>query len=703
MRQPAEYPEFVSGLIASKQHCREIGKTLFATARSACAITVEAMTGWRRAYQFLMAGIVFYAATGECERAAAFDFFGVFGSEEAPPPVSRDTLPYTVDFRTPIADKALTNSLKDASSLYRLRQDAPPDGDSLARRAQSDFGPLIDTLWGFGFYNARLEIGIGSAKLRLGEQDTASFARAAETYRNRAPAPIEVEIEPGPLFTLRAVAVRDARSGAPFDPQELPQRIVGLAVGDPARSSDITAAQARIIDYFRGRSHPLAKIAALRPVVDHATHVMDLTIIIDPGPRAGFGEVTITGPQEFPSSVVRSFIYIEPGDPYSPKVLADTRETLRQVQALGAVRIREGTTLDANGNLPIFVEADDRLPYVVGFATKYSTLDGPVAQAFWENRNVFGGAEWLRLEADAFINQPINGTRLASFRDLKLDNLGGRFKANFMKPALEGTRNDLLVDGIVENVSTGGDRYGGYKSKLVDLDAAIRHRFDNNLSIQIGAEAMIGQATDSLGKVDYRLIGIPIGLIYDSTDSKLDPTRGWRINASFAPYPQFLGSTLDLLRVTAQISTYYAIDEEARYILAGRVNFGSLSGSSLPNIPANERFYAGGGGSVRGYRYQSLGPLGPTGLVIGGRSLFEASAELRVKITETIGIVPFFDAGNAFTSSLPSFKEALQMSAGLGLRYYTAIGPLRLDLAAPLNPRRGDKPLALYVSIGQSF
>jgi translocation and assembly module TamA len=651
-----------------------------------------------------MVGIVVCAAAaGACGRAAAFDFFGLFGSEEASPPVSRDALSYTVEFEAPDADTALKNSLKDASGLYRLRQDAPPDGDSLARRAQGDFAPLIDTLWGFGFYNATLEIGIDAGKLRIGEESIAVLARAAEAYRDRAPVPIKVKIETGPLFTLSAFAVHDARSDAPFDPQELPQRIIGLTAGDPARASDIAAAQARMIDYFRGRSHPLATVASLRPVVDHAAHAMDLVIVIDPGPRAGFGEVTITGPQEFPSSVVRSFIYIEPGDPYSPKVLADTRESLRQIQALGAVRLREGTALDANGNLPIFVEADDRLPYVVGFAAKYSSIDGPVGQVYWEDRNLFGGAERLRLEADAFVNQPIDGTRIASFRDLQLRDLGGRFKASFIKPALEGTTNDLLVDALLENAGTGGDRFGGYKSKLADIDAAIRHRFDDRFSMQIGAEAMVGQATDSLGKVDYRLFGIPIGLSYDSTDSKLDPTQGWRISASFAPYPELLGSSLDLLRVKAQASTYYALDEEARYILAGRIALGSLTGSSLADIPANERFYSGGGGSVRGYRYLSLGPRGPTGLVIGGRSVFEASAELRVKITETIGIVPFLDAGNAFTSSLPSFKDGLQMSAGLGLRYYTAIGPIRLDVAAPLNPRRGDKPLAIYVSIGQAF
>jgi translocation and assembly module TamA len=128
-----------------------------------------------------------------------------------------------------------------------------------------------------------------------------------------------------------------------------------------------------------------------------------------------------------------------------------------------------------------------------------------------------------------------------------------------------------------------------------------------------------------------------------------------------------------------------------------------VSGASLGDIPSNHRFYAGGGGSVRGYRYRSLSPLGPTGEVIGGRSLFEASIETRIKITDTIGLVPFLDMGGAFESAFPDFDEPLRYAAGLGLRYYTAVGPIRLDLATPLNPREGDKPLAFYIGIGQAF
>lgn len=651
-------------------------------------------------HRYLWVGLILWVS---CSYAAAFDFFGLLGPEETPPAVSHDALPYTIEFDAPGADASLKNALKDASNLYRLRQAAPPDGESLARRAQNDLAPLIDALWSAGYYDATVEIRIDATRLRIEEDRISALSQAAEAYRGRALVPVKVKVETGPLFTLRAIAVRDARTKLAFDPKKLPQHIVGLKAGDPARASDIRAAQARMIDYLRKQSRPFAKVATLHPVVDHAAHVMDLTVVIDPGPRAGFGEVTIAGPQGFPSSVVSSFIYIKTGDPYSPKVLAETRESLRRIHALGTVRIREGTELDPNGNLPIFVEADDRLPHVVGFAAKYSSIDGPLGQAYWEDRNLFGGAEWLRLEADAFVNQPINGTSIRSFRDLSLDNLGWRFKSSFIKPSLGGTTNDFLIDGLAENVSTGGDSFGGYNGRLIDINAAIRHRFDNTFSMQIGTEAQVGQSTDILGKVDYRLIGIPIGLTYDSTDNKLDPTSGWRVNATVAAYPTFLGSTLDLVRMKAEASTYYALDEEARYVLAGRVAAGSLTGPSLAEIPANLRFYAGGAGSVRGYRYQSLGPTGPNGFVVGGRSVFEASAELRVKVTDTIGIVPFFDAGNAFTSSLPDFNTGLQMSAGLGLRYLTPIGPIRLDVATPLNPRPGDKPVAVYVSMAQAF
>jgi translocation and assembly module TamA len=628
--------------------------------------------------------------------ARAFDFFGLWGSDDTPPPVSRASISYTVTIDVEGGDKSLKNAVMDASSLYKLRKDAPPDGEALARRATSDFAPVVDALWGAGYYNATVTISIDRASLTIASSDVGAFARAAEGYRNRAVVPVDIKVDPGPLFKIRSIRVVNA-AGAEFSQDELPARIIGLKPGDPAIASDLRAAQTRIVDYFRSQGRPLAKVQSIAPIVDHAEHSMDVTLTAEPGPVAPFGEATMNGPEHFDPAIARSYLYIQPGDPYSPRALADARTSIREIPAVGGVRITEGTALDQYGRLPYQVDVEDRLPYAVGASAKYSTTNGPAGQVYWEDRNVFGGAERLRLQADLFNAPPWYATSYGTF------SLGGRISASFLKPALGGTRNDLLLNALAERMSTSGAGFVGYEAQDADVTAALRHRFSQFFSIQAGVEAQTGDATDSLGKVNYTLVGVPVSATYDDTDSKLDPTRGFRVSASVAGFPTFLGSSLNLAHCKARASAYYSIDADSRFVLAGRVGLGAMGGPSLDEIPANWRFYAGGGGSVRGYAYNSLGPTGPWGAVLGGRSLFEASAELRIKVTDTIGVVPFFDAGNAFASSFPNFSQQLFAAAGLGLRYYTSIGPIRADVAFPLERRPGTGPVAVYVSIGQAF
>jgi translocation and assembly module TamA len=633
--------------------------------------------------------------------AQAFDFLGLFGSDDTPPAVSRAAIPYSFTVQVAGDVSGLKDSVKDASSLYSLRKDAPPDGEALARRAQSDFAPVIDALWGAGYYNASVTIAIDGASLAIGSSDIAAFARAAESYRNRAPAPVIIKVDPGPLFKLRTVRVVDAL-GVEFSEADLPQRIIGLKPGDPAAASEVRAAETRIVDYFRKQGRPLAKIQSVAPVVDHAQDIMDVSISVAPGPIAPFGEATINGPQTFDPTIVRSFLYIHPGDPYSPAAIADARNSIREIPAVGGVRITEGTTLDAYGRLPYQIDVEDRLPYAVGASMKYSTTNGPEGQVYWEDRNVFGGAERLRLQADVFYAPPWYISS-QSLRHFSSDDIGGRVSASFLKPALGGTTNDLLIDALAEKVSTSGTGFVGYQAEDADVTTSLRHRFNQNFWVQAGLEAQKGDATDALGTVNYRLIGVPVSANFDTTDSKLDPTRGVRLNASAVGFGTFLGSSLDLVQAKAGASAYYSIDADSRYVLAGRVAAGAMGGPQLDEIPANWRFYAGGGGSVRGYAYNELGPTVFWGAVVGGRSVFDASAELRVKVTDTIGVVPFFDIGNAFTSNFPTFNEPLFSAVGLGLRYYTSVGPIRLDVAFPLERHAGTGPVAVYVSIGQSF
>lgn len=670
------------------------------------------MRFWRRASQTvaLSGGYAVAALVGlQADPAKAFDLssldvFGLFTKKDAPPAPSASTLPYKLDFDLGEANdaKALTRTLQDASLLYRLRQDAPPDGETLSRRMAADLNPLVDALWSQGYFNADVSLVVDGVPLAVGSEPGAPLIRALEAHRNRDAVPIIVRIRPGKVFGFRNIDIveRDKADGVAIAD---PQKVSRLKAGEPATAASLRAAQAALVDYMRAQSRPLAKVVELRPVVDHAAGIMDVTYVLDAGPLAGFGDISLGQTDEIPPEVVRSFIYIEPGEPYSPKALSDTRKAIAKIPAVGSVRIRESDKLDGAGNLPIFVEVTERPKRLLGFSARYSTIDGPAVKVYWEHRNLFGGAERLRLESSVFLAPRINGTKIQNFGDFEQSDLGGRFGFSFMKPALNGSRYDWLLDGVATRERVGTNRYGGYTARYANVTTAIRRRFSDTFSVQAGVEVERGQTSDVLGQVDYTLVGIPLSVNYDSTDSLLDPTKGIRAVASFTPYPAFLGSTVGIYQTKAAVSAYYALDEDARYVLAGRVGFGSIAGASLNEIPATRRFYAGGGGSVRGYAYRSLSPLGPYWQLTGGRSLLELSAEARIKITDTIGIVPFFDAGTAFASSLPDGKQKLQMAAGLGLRYYTSIGPIRVDVAAPLNPRKGDKPVALYVSIGQAF
>ena len=657
--------------------------------------TVAALLG-------LLTGVAAISAGGAGGRAYAFDFFGLFG-DQIPEP-SRSALPYEVTFED--GDVGVTSAMEQASNLYGLRRDAPPDGCSLAARAQADFAPIIDALWSQGYYNAKLTIFIGNQPMGIGQDGASRAARAAEAYRGQARVPIRVVAEPGPQFQMRTVAVLNRSTGLPFTPEELPPRVVKLKPGDPALTASIRASEAQITDWFRSQSYPLVRVEAPAPVVDHAAQVVDIVLEVNTGRRAGIGAVTIKGPNDFPQEVVRSFIYLDEGEPYSPKRLADTRKSIATIPAVGSVRIREGTALDAYGNLPIFVDVADRAPNLVGFQAAHSTIDGPTGRVFYENRNLFGGAERLRLEGAAFLAPRIDGTRIKGPGDLTFDDIGWRFNVGFLKPALWGSPFDYTFDAVTERNRVGSARFGGYTDRLAGGTTGFRYRWDETLSFTAGIKYEKGQTSDSISKVDYDLVGIPLGLKFDNTDNLLDPTTGFRVNANVATYPGMLGSSVSFTRATADVSAYYALDEDARYVLAGRVAGGTLvdAPSNLAEVPSNYRFYTGGGGSVRGYRFHTIAPIGPFGFITGGRSLFEANVEARIKVTDTIGVVPFFDAGGAYAGRVPDFlKGDTRMSAGLGLRYYTGIGPIRLDVAMPLNPRRGDQPVVLYVSIGQAF
>jgi translocation and assembly module TamA len=642
----------------------------------------------------LLGGVALFLAPSP---ASAFDPFSFFtaGKKSAPAPAPA-ILPYRLDVAG-IPDSDLRASLDETSILRRLETEPPVNGEELVRRVETDLPRLIDLMWGSGYYAARVRIEVAGEVIGLQTGDRTRAAALAERDRAQRQVPVRIVVEPGALYRFGEIRLRDP-AGASVPEDRVPPRLYRELPGQPARTETLATTASAITTHIRELGHPFARIADPEPVIDHRTHVVALDLVLSEGPQARIGAASISKTDGIDPRVIRSHLYLDDPTLYSPRRIAEIRRSIGRIEAVGSVRVREGETLAPDGTLPVDIEVTQRPKNVLGGSLGYSTIDGPALKTYWAHRNLFGGAERLRLEADLFYlanSQQWLGTK---GNRLQSRNLGGRFGVGFIKPAIAGSRFDFLFDAYITRNAT-----QSYTTRLANAVAAFRYRFADKAWVQAELEGEFGQTTDVLGRMTYRLVGLPVSGSWDTTDNELDPRRGFRVSGSVTPYLGFGEVARTLVVGKFQVSAYRALDEAERFVLAGKVGLGSIMGGSVAEIPANRRFFAGGGGSVRGFEYRSLGPRNAANQLIGGRSMFEASLELRVRVTETIGIVPFFDVGTAFDSSLPNFDNRLRMGAGLGLRYHTPIGPIRLDVATPLDRRKGEKPVALYISLGQAF
>jgi translocation and assembly module TamA len=243
-----------------------------------------------------------------------------------------------------------------------------------------------------------------------------------------------------------------------------------------------------------------------------------------------------------------------------------------------------------------------------------------------------------------------------------------------------------------------------FDKKGVKTSAQIRRVFSEDWAAGIGPSVETAWITEEGGTDNATLFGLPGFILRDSTDNTLDPTEGVKLRFAPTPYIGWYRASQLFVTNVLTASAYYSLNTNRRYIFAARTKIGSLFGESRDSVPADKRYYAGGGNSIRGFPFQKVGPLDEDGDPIGGRSLFEISGEFRMRVWGNFGVVPFIDGGTVFDSVFPDFADTMRWGAGLGLRYHTAIGPVRVDLATPLNPRDDvDDPFQFYISLGQSF
>jgi translocation and assembly module TamA len=220
---------------------------------------------------------------------------------------------------------------------------------------------------------------------------------------------------------------------------------------------------------------------------------------------------------------------------------------------------------------------------------------------------------------------------------------------------------------------------------------------------RLGIAGEYSRVRDARSERSFTLASLPAGLERDTTDDILNPTLGHRIELSLTPFVPVGSEGSPFVKGRVDASAYWDLTGDGGLVLAGRAGYGAIAGAELVEIPADKRFYAGGGGSVRGFAFRHAGELDAADDPVGGRSVAEAGLELRIRIGEDFGVVPFIEAGRAYNGTMPDFDEKVFVGAGLGVRYYTSIGPLRLDVGVPLNKRDSDAPFQIYVSLGQAF
>lgn len=632
------------------------------------------MFGYRAA-ALAAAGVVLLAAT----QASAFQLFGhkFFEGKNEEVAVVPDAQPYTLEFSIPSADDDLNDAIEGASALKREEERPPPGTAGLIARARGDYGRILAALYATGHYGGTIEILVAGSPV--------------ETLRPDAdlpdPVAVAVTVDPGPLFHFGSIRIDGLPDTAMTeeDAEALDLKHWDLKTGADARSGAILQAEGRIIEVWRQRGYPKAAAPTRDIVADHSDNTVDVVLAVETGPEAKLGTVNITGTERVDPQYAQWMTGITPGEPYDPDTLRRSKERLQRLGVFSSVSVVEDAAVGADGILPVTFNLSERKRRVVGGGASYSTLEGATLEAYWMHRNLFGHAESLRFDA--------------SVSRIDATDLGGINYAaatTFRRPGVFTPDTDLTLQlgAKREFVDT-------YESRSVAAKAGVEHRFSDELKGSTALNVEYSSVEDAYGTNEYMILSLPSSLDYDGRDNKLDPTRGVRGTLELEPFADLHGGTFALI-TQGSLSSYLALDDEDRMILAARGAAGSIIGGTGDDIPATRRFFLGGGGSVRGYEYRSIGPS-IDGDVVGGYSFLEASLEFRVKVTDNIGIVPFVDAGAAYEDAIPDFSEELKIGAGVGLRYYTPLGPLRFDVGVPLNPGEDDAAVAFYVGLGQAF
>jgi translocation and assembly module TamA len=583
-----------------------------------------------------------------------------------------DPQPYTVTL-APTGNAALDQALHDSSQLVSLREKAPVGPFALVTRARDDAGRFETALTSFGYYAAKVTLTVDGRQL-----DEADLPDLLQRAPADPPVPVAANFEPGPLFHLGRVSIE-----GDVPPSARDQ--LGLTPGAPAVAADVLAAQQRLLSAIREAGHPLARVE-LPPVnLRPAEQLLDVDFRATEGPYANIGAIRITGLKTVNEDYVRRRLLLHSGERFSPTQLQAAREDLAGIGVFSVVRVQPGEQVDPDGTIPILIDVTERQLHSVDVGAAYSTDLGANLTAGWHHRNLFGNAEQLNITG---------GIQLGGNA---VQKPGYNLNIQFIKP-------DFLARDQALTVSLGAvdQSLDAYDQRALTQKIELSRKLSAHWTVGIGVSGEQEDITQEFVTRRYDLVGLPLSVRFDNTNNLLDPTDGVRATLLLTPTQSLGGTSATFTIAQLSGSAYFDLSGGGRSVVAVRGLVGKAFGANVFSLPPDQRFYAGGSGTVRGFRYQSIGPQFPDGKPTGGTAVSAASVELRQRILEHYGVVAFVDAGQVAAEGSP-FTSNWRVGAGIGARYYTSIGPIRLDVAIPLNREAHGDAFELYIGIGQAF
>ena len=558
----------------------------------------------------------------------------------------------------------LLDRFKEQSALRKDEKD-PANAAQIDRRARADAELLTSLLQSEGYYDAEVEPGISLEGERI---------------------LVDLTATPGPRFTFQSVELQGIETAG--ERAAKLREAFAVKAGDPVVADKVIAAGVALKVALGEEGFALAEVGEQDIVLDHETATARLVLPVTPGPVAHFGDITVTGKPPFSSRHVGEIARFKKGDQYERSDVDDLRRALIATGLVASVETRL-VPVDGGRTVDIAVHLEPAPMRTVAGELGYGTGEGVRLEASWQHRNFFNPEGALTVRGVAGTQEQLAAVSLR--------------RSNFMR------RDQVLT----AQVSASDVDREAFAAKTLLLAAGIERQsnfiWQKKWTWSIGGELIATDERDTIkatGEPRRRtfFIGaIPASLTYDGSDSLLDPTTGFRLGGRVSPELSFHGGTFGYTRAQIDASAYHPVS--GRVVAAGRIRLGTIFGASRDDIAPSRRFYAGGGGSVRGYGYQRLGPRDIDGDPVGGRSLAEFSLEARIRLKAfggDFGIVPFFDGGTLSTQSMPDFGN-WQFGAGIGVRYYSSFGPIRVDVGTPLNRQSGDSRVAVVVSLGQAF